>query len=104
LATYSTDSINGYLNIGATMKRRFNFEPIDTLVDVFLNGYKVREKHRGQLGQICIHAEDGDEVELKPHDPRIPIQATFDDDGKFIILELEPVKEVEPIRVTYDFR
>lgn len=82
------------------MKKRFDFEPIDTLVDVFVDGHKVLEKHNGRRGNVSVHANDNTEVELRPHDPRIPIQAKFSEDGKLIILEQVPVQELPPVKAT----
>lgn len=84
------------------MKLKFNFPPIATLVDVFVNGYKVRDKHNGKLGQVCVHAEPTDEVEIRPNDPRIPIQAEFNAQGQYVIIEQEPVKELPPIRAVLE--
>lgn len=80
------------------MKVRFNFEPINTLVDVFMNGYKVREKHNGNHGHIYLYGNEKSEVEIKPHDPRVPIQAVFTPEGKIVILEKQPVAEVQPLK------
>lgn len=82
------------------MKKRFDFQPIDTLCDVFVDGHKVLEKHNGRRGNVSVHATDDTEVELRPHDPRIPIQAEFDKDGKLVILEQVPVKELPPVKAT----
>jgi len=82
------------------MKKRFDFQPIDTLCDVFVDGHKVVEKHNGRRGNVSVHAVSSTEVELRPHDPRIPIQAQFTDEGELVILEQAPVKELPPVKAT----
>jgi len=81
-------------------KKKYKFAPFPALVDVFVDGFKVIEKHNAARGHIYLFTES-DEVEIKPHDPRIPVQVELTENG--------PVEvngdfvEVPPSRAIKDF-
>lgn len=79
------------------VKHPYKFEPFDTLVDVYVDGLKVREKHNGNLGQVYLFTES-ENVEVKPHDPRIPIQAECTPKG-MVKVEVDFI-EVPPAKAT----
>lgn len=56
-------------------KRRFEFEPFDGQVDVYVDGKKIRGPHRGNGGNVALRIPEDENVELTVaiHDPDIGI-------------------------------
>lgn len=70
-------------------KKCFEFEPFDGLVDVYVDGKKVRYGHNGNRGHIFFPLNsDEHTVTVEPADPRVGIDAEIKDG------ELVPFKKV----------
>lgn len=72
-------------------KRRFDFEPYNGEVDIYVNGKKIRNKHRGLAGNIALRIPEDVQVDVSAavHNPKIGVDFELTDDG------LEPI-EHEP--------
>jgi len=64
-------------------KRRFAFKAVNNLVDLYLEGKKVINHHRGQTGNYYFRIPEDVEIELQvaEHDPSIPIEAEITPSG-----------------------
>ena len=73
-------------------KRKFRFEPMEGLVDVYLDGKKVRAEHNGETGHIYfpILESEKPKVDVAEHDARIGIEVEIKD-GKIIPLVIKRV-------------
>lgn len=69
-------------------KRKFEFPKTEHRVDLYLDGKKVVDNLRGELGNYYFRIPESVEVELTvaEHDKSIPIEALVTKDG------LEPVR------------
>lgn len=64
-------------------KRNFAFPEADMLFDIYVEGVKVRNGHDGNSGHVAMHVKEDVEIdlEIKPHDPRTPVEAVYGFDG-----------------------
>jgi len=71
-------------------KRKFEFEPTESLVDIYLNGKKVRAKHNGTKGHIYLYIlpDEKYKIDVAPHDSRIGIEVEIKD-GRVVPLKIE---------------
>lgn len=78
-------------------KRKFEFESMEGLVDIYLDGKKVREKHPGSYGHIYfrISPDEKYEADVAPHDSRIGMEAEIKD-GRVVPLKIERAFQKKP--------
>lgn len=83
-------------------KRKFMFESMKGLVDVYLDGKKVRAEHNGETGHIYfpILESEEPEVDVAVHDSRIGIEVEIKD-GKIVPFKIIPVFNKPKIFETY---
>lgn len=64
-------------------KRRFAFPKTEESVDLYLDGKKVINKHRGETGNYYFRIPEDAEVDFQvaDHDPNIPLEAEVTPEG-----------------------
>ena len=83
------------------MKSTFKFESMEGLVDVYVGEYKIRDGHNGTIGKIALHLDlqYAEFVSVEPHDKRIGIGATVNEDDGMLskFMWPEPVNPKPPL-------
>jgi hypothetical protein len=80
-------------------KRRYAFPEVDYAVDLYLDGKKVVNRHRGSTGNYYFRLPESCKLEFSvaEHDPQIPIDSEIID-GKLVKIVRRPkfVKTEDP--------